>query len=324
MFPCGSRLVIIRQAVSACDEDGQGLEPAGLLDARPQFPDRAELGDGQELVLIGGEAEIDEAARLVERDAALLQCPQISDGGRKREGEFLRLGSACRVDHPAVRDSKGTGETLAREIGDKSGKDRRDVLPRQRALSVQGNAAERAEAEADGAILRAKPACLDESGEKTGRVLRLHAEIEIDGDAGIEIDIVERGADRRARRRKRVAVIADRALEHERLAACPIHQIVEDLRVSGFRVGEVDPLHDSPGQARGPALDAARVLRALVERLDADAVIGLGPEGGKRRAFQRLFDERLPRRLVGGREVTGEGEFHHSRQALSRLSPLLA
>src|SRR4029079_4628378 len=161
-----------------------------------QFPHGAELGDGQELVLVGGEAEIDEAARIVEGDTALLERAQISDGAGKRESEFLRLRTAGRMDHPAVRDSKGTGETLAREIGDKSGKDRRDVLPRQRAVSVQGHTAERAEAAADGAILRAKPARLDESGEKTSRVLRGHAEIEIDGDAGIEIDIVERGADR--------------------------------------------------------------------------------------------------------------------------------
>ena len=185
------------------DEGGQRLEPAGLLDPRPQFPHGAELGDGQELVLVGGEAEIDEAARIVEGDTALLERAQISDGAGKRESEFLRLRTAGRMDHPAVGDSKGTGETLAREIGDKSGKDRRDVLPRQRAVSVQGHTAERAEAEADGAILRAKPARLDESGEKTSRVLRLHAEIEIDGDAGIEIDIVERGADRRAGRGKR-------------------------------------------------------------------------------------------------------------------------
>ena len=190
-------------------------------------------------------------------------------------------------------------------------------------LSVQGNPAERTEAEADGAILRAKPASLDESGEKTSRVLRLHAEIEIDGDAGIEIDIVERGADRRARRRKRVAVIADRALEHQRLAARAIHQVVEDLRIPGFGVGKVDPLHDRPRLAGRPALDAGGVLRTLVEGIDDDAVIARGPEPGKRRALQRLFDERLPCRLVGGREAAGQGKFHHARQALSQLSPLL-
>ncbi len=141
-------------------------------------------------------------------------------------------------------------------------------------------------------------------------------EIEIDGDAGIEIDIVERRADGGARRGQRVAVIADRALEHERLAARAIHQIVEDLRIGGFGVGEVDPLHDSPGEPGGAALDAGGVPRPRIERFDGDAVIGLRPERSERRPLQRLFDERLPSRLVGGREIAGQGEFHHSRQAL--------
>ena len=47
-----------------------------------------------ELVLIGGKAEIDEAARIVELDAALLHRPKIGDGAGKREGELLRLGAA--------------------------------------------------------------------------------------------------------------------------------------------------------------------------------------------------------------------------------------
>ena len=91
MFPCGSRLVIMRQAVSAATKAGRGVEPAGLLDARPELPDGAKLGDGQELILVGGEAEIDEAARIVERDAALLQRAEIGDRAREREGELLRL-----------------------------------------------------------------------------------------------------------------------------------------------------------------------------------------------------------------------------------------
>src|SRR5665647_784367 len=35
-------------------------QAASLLDARPQFPQRAEFGDGEKLVGIGGEAEIDQ------------------------------------------------------------------------------------------------------------------------------------------------------------------------------------------------------------------------------------------------------------------------
>ena len=70
MFTYGSRRVIIRHAVSAETKAGAGAEPAGLFDARPEFPKRAKLGDGQELIGVGGEAEFDHAARRIERDAA--------------------------------------------------------------------------------------------------------------------------------------------------------------------------------------------------------------------------------------------------------------
>ena len=80
MFPCGSRLVIMRQAVSAATKAGRGLSPHASSIRAHNFRKRAELGDGQELVLIGGKAEIDEAPRIVERDAALLQRAEIGDG----------------------------------------------------------------------------------------------------------------------------------------------------------------------------------------------------------------------------------------------------
>ena len=56
-------MVIIRQAVSAATKAGFGVKPAGLFDARPKLPQRAEFGDGEELVGVGGQAEIDHAAR---------------------------------------------------------------------------------------------------------------------------------------------------------------------------------------------------------------------------------------------------------------------
>ncbi len=39
------------------DEGRLGLEPASVLDPRPELPEGAELGDGEELVLVGGETE---------------------------------------------------------------------------------------------------------------------------------------------------------------------------------------------------------------------------------------------------------------------------
>ena len=60
----------MRQALSAWTRALRGLEAAGLLDARPGEPQRAELRQRDEFVRVGREAEGDHAARLVERNAA--------------------------------------------------------------------------------------------------------------------------------------------------------------------------------------------------------------------------------------------------------------
>ena len=245
----------------------------------------------------------------------MLQGAEIGDGAREREGELLRFRAAGGMNDAPVGNGKRTGEALTREIGHEAGKDRRNVGPGHRALAAQSNAAERTEAEADGHVLRREATGLDQSGEQARGVLRLNAEVEIDGDAGIEMNIVQRRADRGAAGGQRITVIADRALKHEGDAVGAVGQVVEDLRIGGLGVGEIDSLHDRPGLARWPARDAACLRGAAVKRLDADAVIGLGPERGKGRALQRLFDQRLPCRLVGRGKVPGQGAFHHCRQA---------
>ena len=45
----------MRHAVSAATKAGSRRQAARLLDARPQFPQRAELGDGEEFIGIGRE-----------------------------------------------------------------------------------------------------------------------------------------------------------------------------------------------------------------------------------------------------------------------------
>ena len=116
MFTYGSRRVIIRQAVSAATKAGFGVKPAGLLDARPQFPQRAEFRDGEELVGIGGEAEIDHAARGIERHAAGFERAQIGDRGGEREGQLLRLRAAGIVDDAAVGDRERPAKALLGEL----------------------------------------------------------------------------------------------------------------------------------------------------------------------------------------------------------------
>ena len=84
----------------------------------------------------------------------------------------------------------------------------------------------------------------------------------------------ERPLDRLLRRRKSIAVIADRTAEHQHRAARGIVQIVEDLRVGGVRVGQVDALHHAPRRAWLAPSNNSSVLSAGVERLYDDAVIG--------------------------------------------------
>ena len=173
-------------------------------------------------------------------------------------------------------------------------------------------------------VARRNRAGLDQSGEKPRRVFRLKAEIEVYRDAGIEIDLVERRADRGAARGKGIAVIADGAFEDERDAVRAVVEVVEDLRVGGLGVGVVDPLHHAPRQARRAGRDRTRLVAAAVERLDGDAVIGLGLERGEGRAFERFFHQRPPCRLAGGCEALCQGKFSHVPQALSGPRLLLA
>ena len=77
-------------------------EAAGLLDPRPQQPQRAEFGHGQELIGIGAEPRIDHASRVFQRNSGALDRAQIGDAGRQHEGQFLRFRSAGVMDHPAV------------------------------------------------------------------------------------------------------------------------------------------------------------------------------------------------------------------------------
>ena len=93
---------------------GFGVKPQACLDARPQFPDGAEFGDGEEFVGVGGEPEIDHAARRFERHAARFERAQAIDGGGEREGQLLRFRAAGIVDDAAVGDRERARESLAR------------------------------------------------------------------------------------------------------------------------------------------------------------------------------------------------------------------
>jgi len=228
------------------------------------------------------------------------------------------------VHNPSVGDGERTGEALSGEIVDKAGKDWGNILPGKWTLAARSDPAEWTEAEADRHILRRDAAGFDQSRDQPSSILRWRAEIEIDGYAGLEIDAVERGADRGSGRRKAKAVVADGRGENERDAVRTVVQVFENLGVGGLRIGQIDPLTDGPRRTRSASCDGLRFLSTRLERLGGDTVIGRGAQRGEGRALERLLNERPPRRLVAGREVADQGEFHHCRQALSSTCPLLA
>ena len=106
----------MRQAVSAATVTGFGVKSAGLFDARPQFPHGAEFGDGEKFVGVGGKAEIDHAARGIERHAACFERAQTVDCGGKRKGQFLRFRAAGIVDDASVRDRERSAKALPGKI----------------------------------------------------------------------------------------------------------------------------------------------------------------------------------------------------------------
>ncbi len=184
------------------DEGRLGVEPAGFLDARPKLPEAAELGDGEELVLIGGETEEDEAPRLVERHAAGLQRAEIGQRRRQGEGELLRFRATGRVDRPAVGDGERTGEALALHLRHEAGEDRRHVGPDHVVPAIDREHADRIEAEANVHIFRRDASLLHEVGEHHARIFTKRAELELDGDAPLEMDALEHPLQQSVRRRQ--------------------------------------------------------------------------------------------------------------------------
>ncbi len=104
------------------DEGRPRRQPAGLFDPRPQRPQRAEFRRGQELVGVGGEAEIDHAPRLGERRAALLERTQIGERDRDHVGELLRLRPAGIVNGAPVGHRKRSAIALSRRARGSAGR----------------------------------------------------------------------------------------------------------------------------------------------------------------------------------------------------------
>ena len=125
-------------------------------------------------------------------------------------------------------------------------------------------------------------------------VLAVRTEVKLDADAGIEMNALQRFRECHRSCGESVAVIADGPFKHQGEPAGAIHQIIDDLRVGSLGIGQVDPLHYTPGVPRGPARDQRCLAGRCIEGLNGDAVITGGAERGQGRALERLGDQPLP------------------------------
>ena len=187
---------------------------------------------------------------------------------------------------------------------------------------AHGRGADRIEAETDIGRGRRDPSALHQGSEQLPGVLGLRAEIEIERDAGVEMDAVERARDGLSGCRKTVAVAADRPGKDQGEAGRAILEIVQRLGIGRGRIGMIEALHDPPGGARRAADNGPRVGLAAVERLDGEPVIGLGDELlVERRALEHALHQLAPllargrRKLGGQRQLVGCGVGHGHKMA---------
>ncbi len=289
---------------------------AGLLDPHPQLSQGAQLGDGQELVGVGGEAERDHGARGIEGDATRFERAQILDGDREHERELLRLGATGIVDDATVGRRERAAKSLVAQVDDRGGKARRQALPRLRAAARCSRGPDRVEPEAHLCCARRDRTAIDQGNDRTRGGLALCTRIDVERDAGIEIDVGERARDRGVVG-ETVAIGADRAREHQRQAVGAVLKIIQGLRIGGGRIGVIDALHDRPRRARRPPGDRPGIGLARIEWRDGESVIGCGDEALlERRAFEHAIHQFAPlflpgrRKLGRKRQVVGGGIGH--------------
>ena len=90
---------------------------------------------------------------------------------------------------------------------------------------------DRVEAETDGRGAGRNTAALDQCGEPGRRIAAVRTGIELDADAGIEVDVGERTRERLLGGGEPVAVGADRAGEDEREPGRAVFEIVQGLGI---------------------------------------------------------------------------------------------
>ncbi len=155
-----------------------------LEHARPEPPGGAQLGDGRELLVGGGVAELHQASGVVDGHAGLAEGAQVRRTGGHGPGELLDVGRAAVVDGSRV-DDEGADAALARpvrDLGSRVGGREAEVGAgvQLAALGVRQEAVDVAAVEDDGSEV-------EQHAVEEGRPVLPAAHPET-GDAALEVD----------------------------------------------------------------------------------------------------------------------------------------
>ena len=214
------------------DEHRRWTEAAGLLDARPKLAQRAEFRRGEELVGIGGQAEINHAARVGERHAGGFERAQIGERRRQHVGQLQNFRPAGVVDDASVRDRERAGIACNRQLPNGRCERSRLAGPGRRLRFAARQRPDGIEAEPNDKALGTEPAPPYHVGDAARHLRHGQPRIEVERDPGIEIDAVEYGRDR-VHAAERKATRSGRTFKYQRQPVRTVLQVVQRLGVGG-------------------------------------------------------------------------------------------
>ena len=267
-------------------------QPARDFNARPQFSQRAEFGDGEKLIGVGGQPEEDHASRRFERNALGFERAQVGQRDRKCERQFQRLGPAGIVDYAAVGGGELALETGTRQGGEAAGEMRCMLTPRPGGNRRNRLRAERVVPQTD--VRRGQRKCQSARQHGVDDRDRHRRKIDFDGNAGIDVDAFERAGERSLGRRQAEAVIAARTAEHQRNAGRAVAEFTQCDLVGDRGIWMIDARQYFPGRRAGPGRQRPGVGAPRRERFDGEAFIGGAHEALERRALEHGINQLAP------------------------------
>ena len=289
-----------------------------LADPRPARAERAQPGDGEELVVGGGDAELDRPEGLVDVDALLDECTHVLGAGGQRPGELGHVAGAG-----IVVDRRVDGDRIAVRVG--GGAPDPFAEPRQVGGGApEGGQAGGVDAEVEEDVVLGPVGGLVDGQERLGGGLLVLAGGDLDlrhleehvgehlghvgGPDGIGADAQPDGGD------AALEIGEDRLAGEGRIGI-----LVESAHVPGVGLAVADGGAAGEGGDPGIAQWTGDVI-APVHRLDVDAV-----DGVDRQTLHALLEGQLllrgtttvenlghldlPLLLGGCREIAGETEL---------------